>query len=169
MKRSPHITFTLLFSASVVLGLSACTEGGRGEGADTTALNADTTLTNSQDRMGVAQPDSATAPTTISLLRQGVRNIALNKAMQNINGWQRRLQQQSGNPALAQINTTLDQLKTELQATQLDGPAVGDLLLQLGQQTNQAAQNVSGHHRQQLQQLGQVLSDAGRRLSGNGS
>jgi hypothetical protein len=162
----------LLLGTFVALILSACAESQTGGPTDTTA-------TAGQQQGGpVQQSDGAmqqgrrgsrqgavTAQSTVTLLRKGVRNVASNRAVQNINGWQKKLQQQGGaEQSLSQIDSTLGELKTELLADRIDGPATGALLSKLGQQTTQAAQNASGSTAQQLRQLGQLLTQAGNQM-----
>ena len=162
----------LLLGAFVALILSACAESQTGGPTDTTA-------TAGQQQGGpVQQSDGAmqqgrrssrqgavTAQSTVTLLRKGVRNVASNRAVQNINGWQKKLQQHGGaGQSLSQIDSTLGELKTELLADRIDGPATGALLSKLGQQTTQAAQNASGSTAQQLRQLGQLLTQAGNQM-----
>jgi len=163
----------LLLGAFAALILSACAESQTGGPTDTTA-------TAGQQQGGpVQQSDGAmqqgrrgsrqgavTAQSTVTLLRKGVRNVASNRAVQNINGWQKKLQQQGGGAeqSLLQIDSTLGELKTELLADRIDGPATGALLSKLGQQTTQAAQNASGSTAQQLRQLGQLLTQAGNQM-----
>lgn len=178
MKKTAKLPFTLLLGVFVVCALSACTE------SQTSSTATDTTAAADQQQSGAIQQDSGTmqqgrrggqqgavtAQGTVSLLRQGVRNVASNQAVQNINGWQQKLQQQSGSgQTLSQINSTLGELKTELLADQIDGQATGTLLSQLGQQTTKVAQSASGSTAQQLQQLGQLLTQAGNQLTGGGS
>lgn len=183
MKKTAKLPFTLLLGVFVVFALSACTE------SQTSSTATDTTAAADQQQSGAIQQDSGTmqqgrrggqqgavtAQGTVSLLRQGVRNVASNQAVQNINGWQQKLQQQklqqqSGSgQTLSQINSTLGELKTELLADQIDGQATGTLLSQLGQQTTKVAQSASGSTAQQLQQLGQLLTQAGNQLTGGGS
>jgi hypothetical protein len=168
MQRLTYTTLPLLLATLAVLGLSACAEGGGGEGTD--SVTVDSVLAG-QQRGGMRQGMSggATPQSTITMLRKGVRNIAVNQAVQNINGWQEKLQQQSGDAAFSQIDDNLGRLKNELTATDLDAQAIADLLSQLGQQTTKAAQNASGPSAQQLQQLGTLLSEAGNTLTGGGS
>lgn len=167
MKRLPQVVSFLMLAAAIALALSACTESETGMSIDTTNTGAAGTTQNQPPAQIDQQQDGGTpqvsAQRTVSLLRQGLQNVPVNQAMQNINSWQQQLQQRGGQ-SFQKINTTLDQLKSELQASQIDGPAVGELLTQLGQQTRQVASNTPGQQ-QQIQQLGQVLTQTGQQLT----
>ena len=162
----------LLLGAFVALILSACAESQTGGPTDTAAAAGQQQGGPVQQSDGAMQQGrrgsrqgAVTAQSTVTLLRKGVRNIASNRAVQNINGWQKKLQQQGGaEQSLSQIDSTLGELKTELLADRIDGPATGALLSKLGQQTTQAAQNASGSTAQQLRQLGQLLTQAGNQM-----
>ena len=166
------IASALLLGAFAALTLSACAESQTGGPADTTATAGQQQGGPGQQSDGAMQQGrrgsrqgAVTAQSTVTLLRKGVRNVASNRAVQNINGWQKKLQQQGGaGQSLSQIDSTLGELKTELLADRIDGPATGALLSELGQQTTQAAQNASGSTAQQLRQLGRLLTQAGNQM-----
>ena len=162
----------LLLGAFAALILSACAESQTGGPTDTTATAGQQQGSPVQQSDGAMQQGrrgsrqgAVTAQSTVTLLRKGVRNVASNRAVQNINGWQKKLQQQDdAGQSLSQIDSTLGELKTELLADRIDGPATGALLSKLGQQTTQAAQDASGSTAQQLRQLGQLLTQAGNQM-----
>lgn len=173
MKSFSHTALTLLLGAFVALGLSACAEGTEdGLDADTTDTamapppGAEDGMQDGAMQDGGTMGDSVTVQGTINMLRQGVTTMPVNAAVRNINGWQSRIEDRS---ELSDLNDNLDALKEELQADQIDDQAVGDLLTQLGDQTNQAAQNAPAQQMPRLQTLGQTLTQAGNQLTGGGA
>ncbi|MBA3473213.1 MAG: hypothetical protein H0T57_08310 [Rubrobacter sp.] len=102
---------------------------------------------------------------TISALREGVENIAIGRALSELDGWEQKLEE-SGDPQLAPIAENLRQLRALLTAERLDGAAIGVLLAVLGEQVNGVAsgslgESVSG----KLRQLGGLLTTEGRAVS----
>ena len=102
---------------------------------------------------------------TISALRDGVENLAIGRALSEIDGWEQKLEE-SGDPQLAPIAENLRQLRALLTAERLDGAAIGVLLAVLGEQVNGMAsgslgESVSG----KLRQLGGLLTTEGRAVS----
>lgn len=172
MKRLLSASFSLFLAAFVALALSACTETQTSDTGDTTGVGGAVTGEGGLSQQEGVGGGLATVQTTISLLRQGVTAIPVNQAVRNINSWEQRLQQVQvegqAQQTVSNITDNLGHLKSELQADQIDGQAVGNLLTQLGEQTSQAAQAASGQTVQQLQQLGQVLTQSGNRLTSGG-
>ncbi|MDP8972418.1 MAG: hypothetical protein M3N45_04400 [Actinomycetota bacterium] len=80
---------------------------------------------------------------TISALRDGVENIAIERALSEIDGWEQKLEE-SGDPQLAPIAENLRQLRALLTADRLDGTAVGLLLGVLGEQVHSVASGSLG-------------------------
>ncbi len=102
---------------------------------------------------------------TISTLREGVENLAIERALSEIDGWEQKLEE-SCDPQLAPIAENLRQLRALLTADRLDGAAIGVLLAVLGEQVNGVAsgslgESVSG----KLRQLGGLLTTEGRAVS----
>ena len=99
---------------------------------------------------------------TTSALREGVRGLAIERAMSEVDGWQKRLEA-SGDPGLQPIADNLGELKELLTAETLDAGATGRLLVDLGDQTQAVA--VSGTATpvaDRLQLLSTLLTDEGR-------
>ena len=88
----------------------------------------------------------------------GLTSLAPTAAVSNIDSWISRL---DGVPAAAPVVANLRTLKSQLQASTLDGMAIGMTLSELGEQTTAAAGGDAS-----LRQLGQALSQAGQALSG---
>ena len=109
--------------------------------------------------------DSVSVESTINLLRQNAQEIATNRAIQNINGWQRRLDDVEA-PAL---NRLTDSLKTQLTAGRIDAQVVGETLVQMGARTSRAADTLSGGTARELDQLARRLTQTGEQLTVGGS
>ena len=104
---------------------------------------------------------------TISTLDGGVRNLAMNAALNQIEGWKLRLEA-SGVPELEPIADGLGRLQDQLTSDGVDAGEVGAILADLGGQVSSLASTdvgrpVSGR----LEALAGILSDEGRRLSGS--
>jgi len=102
---------------------------------------------------------------TISTSREGVENLAIERALSEIDGWEQKLEE-SGDPQLAPIAENLRQLRALLTADRLDGAAIGVLLGVLGEQVYGVAsgsleESVGG----KLRQLGGLLATEGRAVS----
>jgi hypothetical protein len=99
---------------------------------------------------------------TTSALREGVRGLAIERAVSEVDGWQKRLEA-SSDPGLQPIADNLGELKELLTAETLDAGAIGRLLVDLGDQTQAVA--VSGTASpvaDRLQLLSTILTDEGR-------
>ena len=111
----------------------------------------------SETRIGAEDFDSTT-----SALNQGVRSLAIERAISEVDGWQRKLEA-SRDPGLQPIADNLGELRELLSAETLDAGAIGRLLVELGDRTQAVA--VSGTASpvaDQLQLLSQLLTDEGR-------
>lgn len=108
-----------------------------------------------------------TAQGTVSLLQGGLTNIATDQAVQNIDGWLARIDD-ANNDALDAVADNLEELKTALQADEIDGAEVGNLLTELGQQTSETASAATGQQMTQLQALGEALTSGGEQLTSGG-
>ncbi len=102
---------------------------------------------------------------TTSALREGVRSIAIERAISEIDRWREKLEA-SGDPGLRPIFDDLTRLKELLAAETLDVEAIGRLLIDLGDRTQAVA--VSGTATpvaDRLQLLSQLLTDEGRSIT----
>jgi hypothetical protein len=91
-----------------------------------------------------------------------VRGLAIERAVSEVDGWQKRLEA-SGDPGLQPIADNLGELKELLTAETIDAGATGRLLVDLGDQTQAVA--VSGTASpvaDRLQLLSTILTDEGR-------
>lgn len=88
----------------------------------------------------------------------GLTSLPAAAAVDNINGW---IAQLEGNPDFAPVVSDLETLRGQLQASPIDGAAVGATLQRLGEATTGAAGGDSA-----LQTLGTTLTEAGNQLSG---
>lgn len=103
---------------------------------------------------------------TISVLRSGVEDLAVERALSEIDGWERKLEE-SGDPQLAPIAENLRQLRALLTAGNLDRATIGMLLGVLGEQVQSVASGSLGESvAGRLQQLGGLLATEGRAVSG---
>ncbi len=103
---------------------------------------------------------------TTATLREGVRQVAIERAISEVDGWQNKLEA-SGDPGLQPIANNLGELKRLLAADNLDVEAVSRLLIELGDQTQAVV--VSGTASQvadKLQLLSRLLTDEGRSMRG---
>ena len=103
----------------------------------------------------------------VSTLDGGVRNLAMNVALNQIEGWRLRLEA-SGVPELQPIADGLTRLQNHLTSDDVDAGAVGSILADLGDQVRGvAASDVGRPVSGKLEALAGILSDEGRRLSGS--
>ncbi|MGV0024948.1 hypothetical protein [Phormidesmis priestleyi] len=93
---------------------------------------------------------------TIAALQGGLTSLPPEAAVGAIESWQQQLQG-------TEIAETLGQLKQALTAG--GGSSIGSLLADLGSQTSAAAGSASGDAASKLQQLGQLLAQAGSSIS----
>lgn len=99
---------------------------------------------------------------TTSALRDGVRSLAIERALPEIDGWREKLKA-SGDPTLQPIADELGELKEQLTAEDPDENAIGRLLVDIGDRVQAVA--VSGTATpvaDRLQLLSTLLTDEGR-------
>ncbi|MDN5697090.1 MAG: hypothetical protein L0G70_03845 [Rubrobacter sp.] len=106
---------------------------------------------------------------TISSLKQGAMQMAVDKAREEVAGW-RQMLQDSGEQQLTPISDNLSALETALSLQPLDGPAIGRLMRTLAEQTREVAASdlVSNSDQEvanRLQSLAQLLDDEGASIS----
>lgn len=106
---------------------------------------------------------------TISSLKQGAMQMAVDKAREEVSGW-RQMLQDSGEQQLTPISDNLSALETALSLQPLDGPAIGRLMRTLAEQTREVAASdlVSNSDQEvanRLQSLAQLLDDEGASIS----
>ncbi|MBW4646810.1 MAG: hypothetical protein KME23_28130 [Goleter apudmare HA4340-LM2] len=95
--------------------------------------------------------------TTIAALQQGLTSIPVDQAIAVINSWQQQLQG-------TDLAEDLDELKMALTSNTGDGSAIANILIDLGEDTSQAATNVGGDVATKVQRLASLLTEAGESL-----
>ncbi len=95
---------------------------------------------------------------TIAALQSGITSLPPEVAVSAIESWQSQLQG-------TEIAETLGQLKMALDGSGTGSSSLGQILSDLGSQTATAAGTTSGDAMSKLQQLGQLLSQAGSSLT----
>ena len=95
---------------------------------------------------------------TIAALQSGITSLPPEAAISTIESWQSQLQG-------TEIAETLGHLKAALSGGGAVGSSLGKILADLGSQTTTSAGTTSGDAMSKLQQLGQLLSQAGSSLS----
>ncbi|PSR03471.1 MAG: hypothetical protein BRD47_00185 [Bacteroidetes bacterium QS_8_68_28] len=187
IKKTVNLTFTLVLGAFVTLGLSACAEGQTGDGADTAATNqdtamADTAMAGGQQGMGQQQggmmEDSVSLQNTNRMLQQGVTTMSTQAAIENIEGWEQKLENLDASGQVQQVASdmvnTLGDLRSALEGGgQPDAQQVGQAFQQLNSQMQKLMQNASSlnlqdQQQQRLQQLQKSIQQASQELGGGG-
>ena len=103
---------------------------------------------------------------TTAMLREGVRRTAIERAISEVDGWQKKLEA-SGDPGLQPIAGNLRELKELLAAEELDVEEVGRLLVELGDQTQAVTvSGIASPVADKLQLLSRLLTDEGRTMRG---
>jgi ABC-type transporter Mla subunit MlaD len=97
---------------------------------------------------------------TISALQSGLTSLPAEAALANIESWQEQLQ-----GAAPEIASTLGELKTALSSGNANAQTIAQALTKLGSQTSDAGTSAGGDAGSQLQQLGQMLTQAASSLS----
>ncbi len=108
---------------------------------------------------------SGDVDSTTALLNGGVRRLAIERAVPEIEGWRKKLED-SGDLGLQPIADNLARLKELLTAEKLDADAMGRLLTEFGDRTEAVV--VSGTASpiaDKLQLLSQLLTDEGRSVT----
>jgi hypothetical protein len=95
---------------------------------------------------------------TIAALQGGITSLTPEAAVSAIESWQSQMQG-------TEIAETLGELKMALEGGGTGSSSLGGLLSDLGSQTTTAAGTVTGDAMSKLQQLGQLLSQAGSSLT----
>ncbi len=103
---------------------------------------------------------------TVSTLREGVMQLALDRAVSEVDGWQRKLAA-TDNPELVPISDNLTALSTELRREPLDGMVIGGLLSTLGRQVQEVSGTGTGKPiADKLEGLSRLLASEGGLISG---
>ncbi len=94
---------------------------------------------------------------TIAALQSGITSLPPEAAISAIESWQSQLQG-------TEIAETLGELKMALDGSSTSNSSISEILSDLGTQTASAGGTASGDAASKLQQLGQLLSQAGSSL-----
>ena len=187
LRKTTHFAFTLVLGAFVALGLSACAEGQTGDGTDAAATNEDTTMAGGQQGMGQQQDgmqqggmmeDSVSLENTNRMLEQGVTTMGTQAAIENIEGWEQKLEGLDASGQVQQVASdmvnTLGDLRSALEGGgQPDAQQVSQAFEQLNSQMQTLVQNASSldlqsQQQQRLQQLQRSIQQASQELGGGG-
>ena len=121
-------------------------------------------LSEGGQAMGGGMAGAADLQATIEALQGGVTTLSPSLALNNISTWITTLEE-AGDPSLADVADTLEELRDELRNEEIDGSAVGQILSTLSEQTSQAAQAAGVGVSDQLSQLSDLLSQAAQQLT----
>ena len=97
--------------------------------------------------------------TTIKALKEGAKSLTVDKATQNIEGWEEYLAK-SEHAGVKKVVADLGKLKKLLHAKELDGEAIKGLLNKLGTETVAVAGDEKTAAAGKIKELGNVLSNA---------
>lgn len=102
---------------------------------------------------------------TLSTLRQGITQVAVGQAKEEVDGWQRRLAA-TDDSELVPVADNLARLSTELDREPLDGVVISGLMTTLSEQTRALADSgTASAVADKLEQLGQLVGSEGASLS----
>lgn len=106
--------------------------------------------------------DSVDAAGTLELLSAGLTEADVAAALSNMEAWQELLRSLDSN-TLNSVAEDIEDLQTALQADEIDGAEVSELLISMGEKTVAAAENAEFDN-EMLMQLGETLIGAGESL-----
>jgi hypothetical protein len=102
---------------------------------------------------------------TIAALEGGLTTLSIDSALRIVRLWEETLRG-SDHAELHPLAELLGELHDALSADRLDGPAIGDLLVQLGEGTAAAAEDTEDDRLgPTLERLGTILTAAGASLA----
>jgi uncharacterized protein YjbI with pentapeptide repeats len=102
---------------------------------------------------------------TIELFNGKLSEAAVKQGAKMIAKWQTDLEKAEFSGAKT-IHADLTKLRRQLEGEELDGAAIGALLVKLGGSTGRAAKQAKGANVSKLESLGQALVKAGESLGG---
>jgi hypothetical protein len=97
--------------------------------------------------------------TTIHAIKQGAKSLAVEKAVSNIEGWEEYLSKHE-HEGVKRVVQDLGKLKKLLQAKELDGEAIKNLVHKLGKETVATAGDGEDANSKHIKELGAALSQA---------
>lgn len=96
---------------------------------------------------------------TIKAIKQGAKALTVEKAVSNIEGWEDYLSKHD-HEGVKRVVTDLGKLKKLLQADELDGDAIKNLVHKLGKETTAVAGDEKTAGAGHIKDLGEALSNA---------
>ena len=96
---------------------------------------------------------------TIKHIEDGVKGFTISAAVKNIEGWEETLGKLEA-PGAKTIVRDLEKLKKLIQAEEIDGDAVKELVGKLGKETVTLAGKADSKNAEKVTQLGEALSSA---------
>jgi len=96
---------------------------------------------------------------TIKAISAGVKNLTVDAATKNIEGWETTLEKLDA-PGAKTIVKDLETLKKHLHAKELDGEAIRKLVAKLGRETVTLASKAEGKSGEKVKALGEALTHA---------
>ena len=96
---------------------------------------------------------------TIKHLKEGVKGFTIAAAVKNIEGWETTLEKSEVAGAKT-IHGNLERLKKLLQADEIDGAKVKDLVVKLGEETVRLAGKADDKSSEKIKALGEALTQA---------
>ena len=97
--------------------------------------------------------------TTLKALKEGAKSFTAEKAVTNIEGWEEYLSKHD-HEGVKVVVTDLGKLKKLLQAKELDGEKIKNILHKLGKETVAVAGNDEKGGSGKMKELGEALSNA---------
>ena len=94
---------------------------------------------------------------TIKHLEEGIKGFTIAAAVKNIEGWETVLEKSEASGAKT-IHGNLGKLKKLLQADEIDGGKVKELMLKLGEETVRIADKADSKNADKIKTLGEALS-----------
>ena len=97
--------------------------------------------------------------TTLQAVKQGAKAFTVEKAVNNIEGWEEYLSKHE-HEGVKKVIQDLGKLKSLLHAKELDGEAIKNLIHKLGKETVSVAKDGEGATAEHIKELGEALSQA---------
>ncbi len=97
--------------------------------------------------------------TTIAALKQGAQSFTIEKATNNIEGWEEYLSKHD-HAGVKKVVQDLGKLKKLLHAKELDGEAIKKLMATLGKDTTAVADDENTADAKHIKELGDALTQA---------
>ena len=96
---------------------------------------------------------------TIKHIKEGVKGFTISAAIKNIEGWEATLEKVE-TVGVKTIVRDLEKLKKHLQADEINGSQVKEIVLKLGKETVTIAGKSDGKNAEKIKALGEALTHA---------